>query len=154
MGGQVKIRTATHDDGGAILLMAEKAYRAAAHEKQLGPFDRDATSRVIAALIEISDGDVLVADGADGPVGMIAVSLAPMLLAPAYRLAREITWWVDPRKRENGVGNALLDAAMAWAKEHGAQDLWMSSPKATQEIAHLCVKRGFRLMESTYVKGV
>jgi len=150
----IGVSVARPDVADDVLEMARSAYAATGHDKQLGPFDAERTREIIERLIAMDDGDVLVARADGKLVGMIALAVENVVLTRGYKMAREITWWVDPEKRQLGVGHALMSAAATWAKEHGASDLWVSAPKASQEIAQMCVRCGFRLLESIYVKGV
>lgn len=150
----IKVDEATQADAQTVLIMAESAYVAAGHVEHLGPFDPDRIAEIIEAMIDLEDSEVLLATVDSKPVGMIALAVNPVLLAPGFHMTQEITWWVNEDQRTNGVGDALLAAAAKWAVEHDTKELWISSPKTVQEIATMCVRRGFRLLESIYVKGV
>jgi ribosomal protein S18 acetylase RimI-like enzyme len=150
----ISVDIAKPDAVSGVLEMARSAYAAAGHDKQLGPFDSERTREIIERLVSMDGGDVLVARAQGKIVGMIALVIEDVVLTRGYKMAREITWWVDPDKRQLGVGHALMNAAAVWAKEHGASDLWVSAPKTSQETAQMCVRCGFKLLESIYVKGV
>jgi len=150
----IAIREAVSADAPVVRAMAEAAYKAAGHEDNLGKCDEARLSEIVEKLVELDDHDILVASKDGKAVGMIALGIIPVLLAPTFRVAREIAWWVDPDYRQNGVGAVLLEAALSWCVDHKAEALWMVSERTTPEIAKMCVNRGFRLLESIYVKRV
>ena len=76
--------------------------------------------------IESHDAAVLVAEQADALVGFCTAYQDMHSVRFGYR-----TWVedlaVDPARRCEGIGKALLDAAKAWAKERGASHLELDS---------------------------
>lgn len=149
-----EIRKATEADNLDVLRMGERAYAAGGHPDTIGPYDPERMQAIVSHLLKDEDGAIFIAKSGDEAVGMVALAMSHVVLSAAYSMAQEITWYVDPDARGKGVGDALLAAALEWAKERGAGHLWMSAPKASQEIAQMCVRRGFRLLESVYIKGV
>lgn len=146
------IRKATMDDTLDILRMAERAYEAGGHHVYMGEYDPARMEALVAHLLSDDDGEVFIAKDGDLALGMVALAMSNVVLSNNYSMAQEITWYVEPEARENGVGEALLKAAIEWARARNV-DLWMSAPKASRAIANMCVKRGFRLLESIYIKG-
>lgn len=74
-------------------------------------------------LIDIDDATVLVADDLSG---FCTVTLD----LPSVRFGQRA--WVedlavDPTRRSEGIGKALLDAAKDWARQHGASHLELDS---------------------------
>jgi ribosomal protein S18 acetylase RimI-like enzyme len=51
--------------------------------------------------------------------------------------------WVAPAKRGRGVGRALLDAAIAWARSVGAQTVVLGVTIGNSQAAHLYEAAGF-----------
>ena len=64
---------------------------------------------------------VLDGDGHDGDdaCGTATCYLCPQVPRRAYFTSA----WIDPRYRRRGLGRQLLDAAIAWAAAHGADEL-------------------------------
>ena len=153
MGSQVKaICRATADDTLDVLRMTERAYEAGGHSVYMGEYDHARMDVLVAHLINDDDADIFIAKDGDEALGMVALAMSHVVISADYSMAQEITWWVEPDHRENGIGERLLEAALEWAHSRDVH-LWMSAPKASQSIAQMCVKRGFRLLESIYIKG-
>ena len=51
--------------------------------------------------------------------------------------------WVDPSYRRKGIGHALLDAVIAWAKVQGAQRLELGVSEGNTPAIHLYEQLGF-----------
>ena len=68
---------------------------------------------------------------AEGPVGM-SFGLVDSERADRAHLGG---MWVDPHARHRGVGRALADAVLAWARERGFADivLWVTDGNARAE---------------------
>lgn len=148
----IEILKATADDTLDVLRMAERAYEAGGHPAYMGEYEPARLEALVGHLLKDIDGEIFIAKDGDEALGMVALALANVVLSATYSMAQEITWYVEPDTREKGVGEALLNAALEWARVRNV-DLWMSAPKASQAIAQMCVKRGFRLLESIYIKG-
>jgi putative acetyltransferase len=97
------------------------------------PFDRDARRERLRALMSAGSSTLMVADtapsGGPGVVGHISVVLAPYGVADIGMLVTE--GW-----RGKGVGTALLEAAISWARAAGAHKLalevWPDNTPALQ----------------------
>lgn len=90
--------------------------------------ERHAETALRAAMTD-EDGVVLLADDGGGPVGFCTAYLE----FDSVRFGRRC--WVedmavDPERRSEGIGKALLDAAKAWARERGATHLELDSGEA------------------------
>ena len=79
--------------------------------------------------IESRDSVVLVADEGGRLVGLITAYQDIFSVRYGQRAWVE-DLAVDPERRSQGVGKALLDAAKAWAKERGATHLELDSGDA------------------------
>jgi len=95
---------------------------------------------VLAEVTAAEDSAVLVAEAPDGSLAGICT---------VYRDIRSVRYgdraWVedlavDPGRRSQGVGKALLDAAKDWAREHGATHLELDS-STTRSDAHRFYER-------------
>lgn len=97
------------------------------------PADRlaSAVSKVDLFLVAESDGV---------PIGLL------MILLPSWANAAEITdLAVDRAVRQQGAGRALVEAAIAWARQHGRIALW-AEPRADDAPAiEFYLRMGFRL---------
>ena len=106
------------------------ADRAADLTTQLGyPVDAP-TLRARLAEVRASDADeILVAtDAADVAIGWIHVARLALLEASDLACINGLV--VDEEHRSDGVGTALVEAAEAWARDHGATAIMVRSRSA------------------------
>ena len=89
--------------------------------------------------IESHDSAVLVADDGDRLVGFCTAYQDMHSVRFGYRAWVE-DLAVDPERRSEGIGKALLDAAKAWARERGATHLELDSGDARPD-AHRFYER-------------
>ena len=82
----------------------------------------------------------LVAELDNEPSGLAWVWLAD---GDHTKAAHLYQMWVVPNDRRKGVGRALLDAAVAWARSVGAQELVLDVTNGNSEAAHLYEAAGF-----------
>jgi ribosomal protein S18 acetylase RimI-like enzyme len=80
----------------------------------------------------------LVADLGDLPAGMTSAT------APADGDVELISMWVVPELRGRGVGDALIEAVVAWAFEQGAARVGLDVRKANHQAVALYRRNGFR----------
>jgi ribosomal protein S18 acetylase RimI-like enzyme len=80
------------------------------------PIDRHEVTARWRALVDTGEGTLLVAeaDDGDGPLGLAAM---------VGRTSPELGMLVAPGHRRRGVGDALLDACVAWARGVGAREI-------------------------------
>ena len=71
-----------------------------------------------------------------------AVGLAGVFAAEDGWLV--ISMWVDPRVRGRGVGRSLLDAVVAWAREHADRPIRLSVTDGNDATRRLYERYGFR----------
>jgi putative acetyltransferase len=86
------------------------------------PFDRPERIERYAGLLDAAGPTIFVADagspGGKNVVGEITVSVAPFGVA-------DISMMLAGKWRGLGLGKALLDIAIAWARETGAHKMWL-----------------------------
>ena len=114
------VRPATLDD---LDVVVDHIWAVASEGRWLGaevPFDRPARRERLATMLSDGMSTLLVADTGPVPgpgiVGHISVAVAPWGVAEIGMLV--IQGW-----RGRGLGRALLDAAIAWAKAAGAHKM-------------------------------
>lgn len=99
--------------------------------------------------IEDSGGVVLVAVERHDLLGWVQIGMPPALVAGAE--ARVLGLVVTARQRGRGVGRILMDAAEAWAREEGAEELILSS-NITRTFAHAFYEHiGFKKVKTQHV---
>lgn len=87
-----------------------------------GGWDSDRASRALGEAIAAEDAAVLVAEDGGEAVGLCTAYLDLNSVRFGLRCWVE-DLVVDPGRRSQGVGGALLDAAAEWARERGATHL-------------------------------
>jgi ribosomal protein S18 acetylase RimI-like enzyme len=95
--------------------------------------------------LEAEDSVVLVAERAGAVVGYVFAGIEPFSwkeLRDAAGFVHDIV--VDAAERRSGVAGALMDAAIAWVREHGVGSvmLWTAAPNEGAQ--RLFERLGFR----------
>jgi ribosomal-protein-alanine N-acetyltransferase len=99
------------------------------------PVNRRETAAAWRALLESGHGTLLVAEAPDGGLAGLAVVVG--------RTSPELGMLVAEGLRRRGVGHALVDACVAWARAAGARELLLHVfPHNTAAVA-LYEKHGF-----------
>ncbi len=86
-------------------------------------------------------------------VGMLIAFVAPCFFSDAVQ-ASEIAWYVDPEYRGSKMAIKMLDFFEEWAESKGAvcTNLMNLDVLNADRIAKMYGKRGYRLVENTFVK--
>ncbi len=96
--------------------------------------DSTKNKRAMRSLVGSGDEPGLIAYADGVPVGWVSVgrrdSFAQLLRSPQYKprdndqqVFAIVCFYVDPRWKRSGVGTALVDAAIEWARRHGAASI-------------------------------
>ena len=138
--GQVVVRPAVDDD---LATIVDHTWAVAAEGRWIGtevPFDRDTRRQRLSTLMSSETSTLLVADatpaGGPGVVGQVSVVVAPYGVADIGMLV--IAGW-----RGRGVGTALLQAGISWARAAGAHKvaLFHHGPDRTDTLIDNLVER-------------
>lgn len=140
----MKVRDATPSDIPAMVGMGRRFYRALGYDNLI-PFAAEDFARALEDFIE--NHIALVADG-----GMAVAVVAPSFVNAGALNAFELFFWVDPEKR--GAGMALLDALERRARALGAGTLSAVACETLRPgaLARAYSRRGYRKMETTFVR--
>jgi GNAT superfamily N-acetyltransferase len=133
----VEIRAAREGEADSLPALYDWLFAAPGSE----PPDWDPRRATVALsqAIDSHDACVLVADDAGTLVGICTVYQDLHSVRYGYRAWVE-DLAVDPERRSEGIGKALLDAAKAWARERGAVHLELDSALARED-AHRFYER-------------
>ena len=145
------IRRATPDDAtalGRLGAMLMRTHYAFDPQRFLSPGDAPELgyASFLRSQLRRKDAVIFVAELHGGEVaGYVYAGLEPMSwkeLRDAAGFVHDVA--VDPSARRLGIAAALLDAATAWLKEHGAPRvvLWTAEPNADAQ--RLFARSGFR----------
>ena len=134
-----RIRRALPEEVEGVIAALEWLFAAPGSQPAL--YDPERARAAVGRAIEAADATVLVADAPDGPA--LAGVCTVFLDVDSIRFGQRA--WVedlavDPALRSTGVGKALLDAAKAWGREHGATHLELDSGDARTD-AHRFYER-------------
>ncbi len=120
----VSIRSAGEDEIGDLLAMYEWLFDKPEYRPPVWDEARAGSALREAILAETST--VLVAEGDGTLIGLCSLYLDFNSVRFGQRCwVGDIA--VEPRKRSAGVGKAMLDAAKAWARDHGATHLELNT---------------------------
>ena len=125
----VEIRAAEVEEAEAIVPLYEWLFAPPGSGPPRGT--RSAPRSPCGEAIESHDAVVIVADDDGALVGFCTGYQDMHSVRYGYRAWVE-DLAVDPERRSEGIGKALLDAARAWAKERGATHLELDSAEPAQ----------------------
>lgn len=146
------VRPATNDDLPTLVEMARQFHAFAGFES-LAPFCAGSTEETGRIIME--HGVFLVAEAAEGLVGMIGLMIAPVSHNHAFRQAVELMWWVNPGDRARGIATELIAEAEAQAKAKGASTIMMIHLSNSPESAARTYRsRGYGELETVYMKAI
>ena len=136
---EVSVRPAAEADAAAIVALLVAGSRTPEAEQP------DAPDRYVSAMRRIrgAHGDVLVAELDGAVVGVCQVLLLEHLQHAGGKVAEVESVHVDEAMRRHGVGAALLDAAVAWAAEHGCYRVQLTSHEGREDAHTFYASYGF-----------
>jgi PhnO protein len=122
-----RIRPARHDDGPAIMALLEQLFEG--HSDVRAP--PAARRAALAGMIDSDRLRVLVAEDAEGVIGLISFSYNLALrYAGEYAQVEELI--VDPRGRGLKLGVRLVRAAIAAARDRGCREIGLYAREETR----------------------
>jgi GNAT superfamily N-acetyltransferase len=151
----VEVRRVVTTDLQSCLDMTAR-FHAASPISNVAPFDRDGMAVTLREMMMNPRAGVWLAllDGA--PVGIAGALLYPLYFNPAYEVAQELFWWLNPEARGSGAGEKLFQNVQTWAKDKGASAVFMIALADSRvgKMDRFYKRAGFQPMEHTYMKGV
>lgn len=142
------IRAATPNDLDAIVAMGERFIET----EYPGAIRFDPERLVsLACSLMAGAGAVLIAEAADGLVGMMALTTYqhPM---NGDTIATEIVWWMEPEARGGRAALQLFAAGEAWARTQGATKFQMIAP--SDKVGRFYERIGFERIEVHYQRSL
>jgi GNAT superfamily N-acetyltransferase len=117
------------------------------------PFDIEvAANSIVNLVINNPNGFGMLALDDDGhPVGMISGSVNPYLFSRGS-VASDFAWYVKPEFRGSRISLRLLKSFTEWAKERGADNLYMgvSTNVTADRTGEVLKRRGFEHVGGNY----
>lgn len=99
-----------------------------------------------------SEGIILVALHESQPIGML-VGVAREPVFTRSRVAMELGWWIEPAFRKSRASLLIYSAYEDWAKRVGCSHVQGAYlPGVSPELDHFYQKRGYRQVESSFLK--
>lgn len=143
------IRPAEPKDAAALARMGE-AFFAGIKLSGVIPFD----AKSLFSLITMENVGTFVIDNDGEVVGAGSVLVYPFSFNNSYLAAQELFWWVDPEYRRGTNGLDLYRAIEGWAKDHGANIMFMIAIEndCIDKVTRLYNRYGYEKTEHTFMK--
>ena len=150
----IEVRCAELADLASCLDMTAR-FHAASPISGVAPFDRDGMAVTLKEMLSNPCAGVWLALRDAAPVGIAGTLLYPLYFNPAYEVAQELFWWLNPEARGSGAGEKLFQRVQDWAKDIGAVAVFMVAldDDRVNKMDRFYKRAGFQPMERTYMKG-
>ena len=151
----IEVRRAETADMPSCLNMTAR-FHAASPISGVAPFDRDGMAVTLRGMIANPRAGIWLALLDGKPVGIAGALLYPLYFNPAYEVAQELFWWLNPDARGSGAGEKLFQTLQTWAKDNGASAVFMIAlaDNRVGKMDSFYKRAGFQPMERTYMKEV
>lgn len=148
-----EVRAATVADLAVCVDLASR-FHAAAPISDIAPFDRDGMAVTLREMFTNPRAGIWLALIDGKPVGIAGALRYPLYFNPAYEVAQELFWWLDPAARGSGAGEKLFQSVQSWAKETGASAVFMIALDDSRvgKMDKFYRRAGYHPLERTYVK--
>jgi|SRR5690606_29568087 len=155
MGSRMQFRTATVDDAPILAALSIEVWIGTYLPRGVNAFFarfalEEFTAARLARAIEDPSQHFIVSENADGLDGFIRISHgsdAPMDGGTDTGIA---TLYVQPRHQGRGLGRALLDQALAHAREAGAPSVWLTVNSDNRGAIAFYLAQGFKDVGTTH----
>lgn len=149
------IRIATHKDSKIIVdLLKEFLQNTAYAQAKIAIEDTENLCKLTWMILQ--HGYIWLAFINDEPVGLFAAIKQPTMWTSRVRELRELVWYVKPEHRKNTIGGKLF---LKYCKKgellikQGEIDFYFTTRMSTTDPYNL-ERRGFRLVEQTFIKEI
>lgn len=151
----VCVRPAEPDDLPALMRMTQD-FHAASPCASYVPFCPASMADTLHRLAVNDESCLLVGEVGGEVLGVIAGVASPHYVNAAHTTTQELFWWVDPAARHTRVGLRLLQAFEDWAKQVGANTLFMASTATLtpDKLARFYQRKGYGAVDVNYAKNL
>ena len=149
------VRNAIAEDLPRYLPLGQ-AFHAASPMHSALPFDVEGFSDFFLQAVQNPNLGVWLAEDNGVVIGITGALLYPMYFSPTSMVVQELWWWLAPEARGKGAGQALFNVIESWATAKNATAIFMVALEDAnaEKMAQIYTRKGFRLMERTYMKEV
>jgi GNAT superfamily N-acetyltransferase len=151
----VIVRNAIAEDFPQYLPLAH-AFHAASPMHEAMPFNDKGFYNFFLQAVQNPNMGVWLAEDEGKVIGIAGALFYSMYFSPSSMVAQELWWWLAPEARGKGAGQAMYDMIEAWATAKNATALFMVALEDAnaEKMSQIYHRKGFRLMERTYMKKV
>lgn len=108
------------------------------------------TSAKLASVLEDPDEHVIVSENEEGLDGFIRISSGNAAPAPNCSSMEISTLYVQPRHQGRGLGRALLEQGLDYARAAGAPSVWLTVNSENDPAIAFYLKQGFEKVGTTH----
>lgn len=148
----IKVRTATHDDVGALLPLT-RAFHHAAKLDEYAEWSAEKWSSWLTTCIDHDSAQCMVAvNGVEPPVGFATAVAVPSYWDHDIVVCQETVLWAVPERRGTGIGTSLIEAMAEWGRERGCTVMAVGTQQHMEprKTAERYRKLGFELTEKAF----
>jgi GNAT superfamily N-acetyltransferase len=151
----ITVREATEADL-PVYLQLSADFHAASPMQRVCEFEPQGFGEFVRQAMQNPDICVLLAELNGEIVGITGGIIYPLYFSPSHKVSQELWWWLTPAARGSGAGNKMFKHLQSWAKERGAQTMFMIAleDERAQKMEKVYCRAGFEPMERTFMKGI
>lgn len=110
------------------------------------------TSAKLAALLEDPNEHVIVSETADGLDGFVRISREKTAPVAGCSTVEISTLYVQPRHHARGLGRALLEQGLNYARSTDAASVWLTTNSENAPAIAFYLKQGFERVGTTHFR--
>ncbi len=150
---KTRIREATENDIPRIIEMGRSFFDASGYSGII-EFNAETAKTAIETIIIDNHAIILVAEGQERLIGMLAAILHPFYFNINHLTGQELVWWIEPEYRTGTAGIRLIKAIEQWAKSNGAKTFSMISLAVNRRVEQIYERRGYSPSENLFIKSL
>lgn len=151
----ITVREATEADL-PVYLQLSADFHAASPMNRVCEFDPQGFGEFVQGAMQNPDICILLAELNGEIVGITGGIIYPLYFSPSHKVSQELWWWLTPAARGSGAGNKMFKHLQSWAKERGANTMFMIAleDERAEKMEKVYCRAGFKPMERTFMKGI